>query len=103
MRDEFAGLGVAIPDEMLGQDEAEMFRVWDINAKAMKAFLALTTQWRVLSVSGGLERGRLMWLGLDYSAVDVVLRRLGFHGDQVFRDVRVMEEAAIAAFDAMEA
>lgn len=94
---------MAIPDELVGNEEADVFRVWDINAKAMKAFLALTTQWRILCVSGGLERGRMMWLGLDYSAVDVVLRRLGFHGDQVFRDLRVMEEAAIAAFDAMEA
>ena len=72
MRDEFASLGVAIPDDLVGNEEADVFKVWDINAKAIKAFLALTTQWRVLNVSGGLERGRLMWLGLDYSAVDVV-------------------------------
>lgn len=59
------------------------------------AFLACETQWRAIA---GMMGG-LVWLGLDYSAVDVVLRRLGFDDpDSVFADLQVMEDAALAVF-----
>ncbi len=40
----------------------------------------------------------LVWLGLDYAAVDIVLRRSGTeNADEVFGDLMLMEEAALAA------
>jgi hypothetical protein len=39
----------------------------------------------------------VVWIGLDYVAVDVVLRRMGL-GDEVFADLQVMERAALDVF-----
>lgn len=64
--------------------------VWDVNWDALLAFLDLATQWRAIAGLGGV-----MWLGLDYVAADVVLRRRGSDGDEVFELIRVMEQAAL--------
>jgi len=73
------------------QDE-ETFEVWDVNWASLTAFLACETQWRVAAGLAGL-----IWLGLDYPGVDVVLRRLGL-ADHVFADLQVMERAALDVF-----
>jgi hypothetical protein len=68
--------------------------VWDINWPALQAFLACETQWRV--VARGMA-GVLEWLGLDYVAADVVLRRLGLD-DEAFEGLQVIEAAAVEVF-----
>lgn len=64
------------------------------NGPAVRAWLAVETQWRVVAGLGGI-----VWLGLDYAAVDVVLRRLPIDGaDQVFADLMIMETEALEVF-----
>ena len=65
--------------------------VWDVNWDSLLAFLKLETQWRF---AAGLK---LVRLGLDYAAVDVVLRRM-CDAAGLFDDVRTMESAALGAF-----
>ena len=63
------------------------------NADALRVWLAVETQWRVVVGMGGMA-----WLGLDYGAVDVVLRRAGLEtprANEVFGDLLVMEAAAL--------
>ncbi|MBC9246744.1 DUF1799 domain-containing protein [Paracoccus sp. 11-3] len=64
------------------------------NGDAIAAWLAVETQWRVV-----VAPAALIWLGLDYPAVDVVLRRTQFADpDAVFRDLQVMEGSALEVF-----
>jgi hypothetical protein len=63
-----------------------------VNWTSVKAFLDCQTQWRA-----ALGLGGLVWLGLDYAGLDVVLRRTG--ADAAFADIRVMEAAALEVFD----
>ncbi|HBD91814.1 MAG TPA: hypothetical protein DEF16_03755 [Gemmobacter sp.] len=74
-----------------------MFGVWDSNWDVLTAFLAVETQWRAAGTLAGL-----IWLGLDYPAVDIVLRRFGFR-DEVFADLRAMEAAALQVFSEAKA
>lgn len=77
--------------------EEEAFEVWSCNWESFRAFLACETQWRVaLGMAGAV------WLGLDYSGVDVVLRRTGA-AEHVFEDLQLMEGAALRAFAEAEA
>ncbi len=84
----FAALGVQVEiDEEHAPAEVE---VWPENWAAVVAFLDLSTQWRaVLGPTG------LVWLGLDYTAVDVLLRRRGDDGDEIFEAIRLMEQDAL--------
>lgn len=67
------------------------FEVMLVNADALTAWIAVETQWRIAAGAGGIQ-----WLGLDYPAVDVVLRRGRFDDpDAVFGDLQVMEGAAL--------
>ncbi|TCT37425.1 DUF1799 domain-containing protein [Martelella mediterranea] len=86
---EFAemGLAVSIPTE---DTDIEAMEIMASNRDSMKAFLAVATQWRVAAGLAGL-----IWIGLDYNAVDVVLRRMSF-SDPVFSDLQVMEASALA-------
>lgn len=89
-------MGVEFEDEGPDEDEAApetpatVSLVWASNWASVTAFVALETQWRLLPVWGGGSE----YLGLDYQAVDVVLRRRGAP-DGVFDDLRHMEAAAI--------
>lgn len=83
-------MGVGI--EGGSQQAPEAFEIMGPNAAALRAWLACETQWRVAAGMGGI-----VWLGLDYSAVDVVLRRGGF-ADGVFADLMVMETEALSVF-----
>ncbi|WDR00753.1 DUF1799 domain-containing protein [Devosia sp. J2-20] len=78
-----------------------MFEVWDINAASLDLFLAAQSQWRVISV--GMS-GVLIWLGLDYQGVDVIMRRRGArdNDDALFGDLLVMEGAALDVFGEIE-
>lgn len=66
--------------QLLGVQDggAVEFEIWPENADAYRAFLFCGTQWRVVAVpvaAGlGLSTGRLVWLGLDYAAVELAFR-----------------------------
>lgn len=85
---DFAQMGVSVE---IDPDKKGAFQVWDVNWDSLCCFLDCESQWRV---AVGLAGGQL--LGLDYSAVDVVLRRRQV-ADGVFDDLQVMERAALAA------
>jgi len=78
-----------------------LFEVWDINAASLDLFLAAQSQWRIISVG---MTGALVWLGLDYQGVDVLMRRRGASDkdEQLFADLLVMEGAALDAFGDIE-
>ena len=90
---QFADLGATVPPELIERSEfgADVFEVQPANWPAVTAFLACETQWRVAAGLAGL-----VWIGLDYGAVDVVLRRIG--SDAAFADLQVMEDAALDVF-----
>lgn len=70
------------------------FEIMAPNRDAIRAWLAVETQWRVVAGMAGIR-----WLGLDYGAVDVVLRRLpASDPDAVFGDLIVMESEALSVF-----
>ncbi|WP_347268183.1 DUF1799 domain-containing protein [Paracoccus sp. (in: a-proteobacteria)] len=82
-------MGVVL--EVAAAPAPESFEVLPQNADALDAWLSCQTQWRVAAGMGGM-----VWLGLDYGAVDVVLKRARYADpDAVFRDLQVMEGAAL--------
>lgn len=90
-RSEFEELGVSIPaSETNGKEDA--FEIWDINRPSFEAFVDCETQWRFAAGFGFCVR-----LGLDWSAVDILLRRRGL-GDDQFEDLRMMEAEALEAY-----
>ncbi len=85
---QFAALGAdpsALPQP---ETEKEDFEVWAPNWPALSLFLAAATQWRTAATMAGV-----IWLGLDYTAVDVIARRLGVEADWL--DLQEMEGAAL--------
>lgn len=89
---DFAVLGVQVAAETAQDDED--FEVMLANADTLRAWLASATQWRAAVGLAGM-----IWLGLDYAGVEVVLRRLGLSDpDAVFVDLQLMEEEALAVF-----
>lgn len=87
VRDEFAAFGVMIAE--LTEETEDFDPVAACNWESLLAFMACDTQWRV-----GVGFGGMIWIGLDYTACDVVFRRRGL-ADHIWDDVRVMEEAAL--------
>ena len=85
-------MGVAVELPEGAANRPEVFEVMRANADALDAWLRCETQWRAISAAPG----SLLWLGLDYGAVDVVLRRRKWADpDQLFEDLQVMEGAAL--------
>lgn len=66
--------------------------VWKENWQSVMIFLACETQWRCVSGLAGL-----IWIGMDYSALDIVMRRRGA-ADHIFDDVQLMEQEALKVF-----
>jgi len=67
----------------------EIIEVWDINWPVFSIFHSMSTQWRV--GMGGAT-------GLDYSAIPVVAKMLGFKKKDIqdmFPDIQVMENEAL--------
>lgn len=67
------------------------------NWPSLEAFLACATQWRtaVVTMGGaGAITSQLVFIGLDYTACDVVLRSRSAPAD-VLADIMVMEEAVL--------
>lgn len=85
-------MGFAIEPEEIPAPADEGFEIWSENWDSLRAFLAVETQWRVVTAGPVL-----IWLGLDYTAVDVVLRRRNAP-EHVFEDLQEMEAAALAVF-----
>ena len=83
-------MGVAVEGKVPRGEAA--FEVMRANAEAIEAWLACDTQWRCLAG----PTGALLWLGLDYGAVDVVLRRGKWADpDRLFADLQMMEGTAL--------
>lgn len=83
---DFAKMGFkveAVPDEQ------ETIEIMPANHASFDAFLSCQTQWRVATTMAGL-----IWLGLDYPAVRLVLDDLQAPA-YVFADLRLMETEAL--------
>lgn len=82
------------------EDEAEPFGVWPEHWHAVQTFRAMGTQWRAVA---GFSR--VLWLGLDYSALRLVERtvrqtiepELVQPWPVVFAQLRELEAVAIEA------
>jgi len=69
--------------------------VWPDHLEALTAFLAVSTQWRVLAGEGGAY-----WLGLDHAAVKVGLDLAGISLTPAqWADVQLIEAGAKAALN----
>lgn len=71
------------------EDVQEEVELWAINYQSFSVFEAMGTQWRM--GAGGAT-------GLDYQALPVVMDMTGLDQESrqdVFRDLRVMEQAAL--------
>lgn len=77
-----------IPVDQAHEDLA--FEVAESNWEALLFFLACDTQWRVVLGMAGL-----LWIGLDYTACDVIARRMQVP-DDAFLDLKIMEGAALS-------
>ncbi|WP_323780162.1 DUF1799 domain-containing protein [Thalassovita sp.] len=75
--------------------------VWAEHVPAAEAFLASATQWRTQTRGGGpYSSARMVFLGLDYSGVDVSLRRVGLElSPKSWSDLQIIELAAAAALN----
>tara|TARA_R110000868_G_scaffold368852_1_gene631978 strand:- start:5867 stop:6133 length:267 start_codon:yes stop_codon:yes gene_type:complete len=80
------GIAVEASPEALAD---EVMEIMPDNWDSLRAWIACETQWRVVP-----RLKELVWLGLDFPAVDVVLRRRGC-ADHVFEDLCTMERAAL--------
>lgn len=74
------------------RNEVEAFQVWPVNWDSVTAFLGCQTQWLSSSVGKAL-----VWTGIDYKSLDVVLQRYGSPG-HAFDDVQYMEREALKVF-----
>lgn len=84
---QFAALGVHVEIEVMEDDVMPIGRdIWD----SVKAFLACETQWRVVSTMS-----QLIWIGLDYAGAKVMLDFQELATPKIFRDLQVMEAAAL--------
>ena len=69
--------------------------VWPEHWRAVTVFCGMFTQWRTVVGS------KLIWLGLDYTALDAVEARIEHHPDvpkpspaELFAQIRTLERAA---------
>lgn len=81
---------MVLPEQDEQEDDA--VEIWDINWPSFMAFLACENQWRVAAGFGFFAR-----LGLEWPAVDVLIRRRCL-SDREFEDLVVMEAAALEVF-----
>jgi hypothetical protein len=75
-----------------------VFLVHADNTIAVQLFMALATQWRVITLSTWAKASTLR-MGLDYAVVEATARLEGLVvGPNDFRRLRVMEAEALKAF-----
>lgn len=74
------------------QEPATHLMVWDLVWDAVRLFDAMRTQWRVVAGAGGL-----VYLGLDYGPLRLLMRPLGLWARRddpdLLRQLQVMERA----------
>lgn len=74
--------------------------VWECNWPIVEAFLAVSSQWRMTSIGGGMAPVLPVYVGLDYSAARVGLDAAGIEVTPgLWSGLRVMEAAACAALN----
>lgn len=77
------------------RDKDGVFEVEPENWDALMVFLGCQTQWR--REFAGMS-GELIFQGLDYTGVTVVIRMMGHRGQQaryIFTDLQILEAAAL--------
>lgn len=73
-----------------GPEQVASFGVWEENARTVRAFLAIATQWRVAVGMGGMVR-----LGFDYTAVQAGLKLAKIKlKPREWQSLQIMEAAA---------
>lgn len=86
-------LGVAVPGHA---DEAPTCPVWEEHHPALEVFLLCRTQWRVLVGMGGVS-----YQGLDYPAVESVMRMQGIDdAGEILSQLQHLEAGALEALNA---
>jgi hypothetical protein len=80
-------------EDQVDEEAGDAFEVWDCNWQSLECFLALETQWNTSAGNGVMVK-----TGLNYPAVDVVMRRMNAKR-RVFADLRHMERAALIIFN----
>lgn len=74
--------------------------VWAENWPTVEAFLAVSSQWRVVSIGGGMAPAMPVYIGLDYAAARAGLDAAGITvTPELWSGVRVMEAAACSALN----
>lgn len=74
--------------------------VWPENWPIVAAFLAVATQWRAVSVGGGLAPARTVVIGLDYASARVALEILRVDlTPELWAGLQIMEVEAIRALN----
>lgn len=77
--------------------EPEPFELWEECVPAAEVFWLCRRQWRY-----GVGLSRVVYLGLDFSAVDVAMRRLEVpiaRQREVMLQLRIMEDEAVAVLN----
>lgn len=78
-------------------EDDDVCEVWPEHWDTVRAFVSVGTQWRVASIGGGFAPGRMIFLGLDYSAVRIALDAEAIViTPDLWRGLRVMENEACA-------
>ena len=91
--------GIEIPESIaMKAHNGGGFAIWQDNVATLEVFLACRSQWRILA-----GFGCVVYLGLDYPGVEVVMRRLNVSDNKtMFNDIQHMEWAALAVFNAWQ-
>lgn len=82
-----------MPEERVAA-EVDGYEIWPEAWSALLVWLDLSTQWRPPIVIRSGDHDRVIWTGLDYAAVEVVMRRRDA-GDGVWEAVCEMEQTAL--------
>ncbi|MDZ4136032.1 MAG: DUF1799 domain-containing protein [Paracoccaceae bacterium] len=79
-------------DPALIVEEAQDTGVWPQNAGAVRAFLAVCSQWRMVA----LASGAVFYAGLDYGGAQAGLALAGIEASpELWAEVRVIEAGAL--------
>lgn len=94
------------PEQVVAQivaTQANDFEVWEANVEVLHAFLFVSTQWRTVTIGGGMAAAQIYWSGLDYAAVAAGLVGGGFASSpSLWEGLRIMEAAARNVLNGVE-
>ena len=80
-------------------EQSDRFAIFQENWDTFTVFIACSTQWRREMPAMG---GDWYWHGLRYTECEAVIRNFGFSGKKaqgIFRDLQVMEQAAMTVLN----